>query len=51
MIKVIKGTATEIEVAAIEAALTLRQVEHEQAYEYGKPILRGAIEVSDGVSR
>lgn len=47
MIRVVKGSATEREVAAIEQALRERQSDRNQSKEFGKPILRAPFEINE----
>lgn len=41
MIKILKGTATELEIKALEKALQLRDQSENDQNSYGNPILRG----------
>ena len=45
MIKVFKGSASAVEILAIEKALRALEVEANQDNEYGRPILRSPIEI------
>jgi len=47
VIKVLKGNGTNSDIAAIEQALRDREVSKEQNLEYGKPILRSPLHISE----
>lgn len=50
MIRILKGSASAIEIAAIELALASRDIELGTESDYGKPILRTPLEVDESTS-
>lgn len=47
MIKILKGSATELELRAIAKALQVRKAARENHNQFGKPTLRAPLEIAD----